>query len=188
MLYLPSSFSHYHISVQFDGLLTVCWTHSGLYTETFLHSPPHVYMGNNTLLTRCWLALSLIYGQQFSPNNSTVSLRDVLNFTDWLCVSSSQQITAFCPSVAFLWPSNAFHSLMFTKGVTMQKHCNSRNCLCIYLVARAGRVMFIEVNGWCFLWGSVRKVSTTSVFSVTKGPSEVLVLKSHTAWCHIWIW
>jgi len=43
--------SHYHNSVQFDGLLTVRWSHSGLYTKTFLQFPPLVYMGNNTLLT-----------------------------------------------------------------------------------------------------------------------------------------
>lgn len=35
MLYLPSFFSH-HNDVQCDGLLTICLTHSGLYTKTLL--------------------------------------------------------------------------------------------------------------------------------------------------------
>jgi len=53
MLYLLSCFSHYHNIMQFDGLLTVYWTYSGLYTKTFLQLPPVVYMGNNTFLAHC---------------------------------------------------------------------------------------------------------------------------------------
>lgn len=98
MLYLPSSFSHYHNSVQFDGLLTVCWTYSGLYTKTFLQLPLLVYVGNSTLLTHCWLALSLIYGEEFSLNKCTVSPRcfEVHRLSMYFIFATDNILLLFC--------------------------------------------------------------------------------------------